>query len=176
MSSPVIDDDGYQASVQLVALINSPCSMLRTTPFHRESYSRLILTVIVQFYQRCSDKFQDLVSHQSSEDDPTPPRLALAAQWTQRSELIPCLTELLKVIQDENAGDSRAQLSRQETHLEGNLLGERTVGKEELVRSTRYLATLTTLYHSVVSTTSYSPLTTPHFGPPRHGSLVSSTT
>jgi exocyst complex component 4 len=143
--------DVYQASVQLTALINSLCSMLRTTPFHRESYSRLILTVIVQFYQRCSDKFQDLVSSKISEDDGTSPRLALAAQWTQRSELIACLTELFKIIQDSHAVDKRIQLSRQETHLEGSLLAERTVSKEELVRSTRNLSILTTLYHSVVS-------------------------
>lgn len=140
-----------QASVQLMALINSLCSMLRTTPFHRESYARLILTVIVQFYQRCSDKFQDLVSIKNSEDEEAAPRLSLAAQWAQRSELIPCLTELLNVIQDNSATDKRTQLCRQETHLEGSLLGDRTVGKDELVRTTRNLATLTTLYHSVVS-------------------------
>lgn len=124
--------------------------MLRTTPFHRESYSRLILTVIVQFYQRCSDKFQDLVSIKSGENEDVAPRLSLAAQWAQRSELIPCLTELFHVMQDHAAANKRTQLCRQETHLEGNLLGERTVGKEELVRTTRNLATLTTLYHSVV--------------------------
>lgn len=137
--------------MQLMALINSLCSMLRTTPFHRESYSRLILTVIVQFYQRCSDKFQDLVSIKNSEDDEAAPHISLAAQWTQRSELAPCLTELLVAIQDSNATDKRTQLCRQETHLEGSLLGEQTVGKDELVRSTRNLSTLTTLHHSVVS-------------------------
>lgn len=125
--------------------------MLRTTPFHRENYSRLILTVIVQFYQRCSDKFQDLVSTKNHEDDEAAPRLSLAAQWTQRSELIPCLTELFSIIQYNDAADKRSQLCRQETHLEGSLLGERTVGKDELVRTTRNLSTLTTLYHSVVS-------------------------
>ena len=137
--------------MQLMALINSLCSMLRTTPFHRESYSRLILTVIVQFYQRCSDKFQDLVSIKNSEDDQGSPCLSLAAQWTQRHELIPCLTELFDVIQDASAGHKKAQLCRQETHLEGSLLGDRTVGKDELIRSIRFLSTMTTLYHSVVS-------------------------
>jgi hypothetical protein len=32
--------------------------MLRTTPFHRENYSRLIISVIIQFYQRCSGFFR----------------------------------------------------------------------------------------------------------------------
>ena len=136
--------------------------MLRTTPFHRESYSRLILTVIVQFYQRCSDKFQDLVSIKNSEDSEGAPRLALAAQWTQRSELTPCLTELCNVIEDAAAATKRANLCRQETHLESNLLGERTVGQDELVRSTRSLSTLTTLYHSVVSNQKCFILFPPH--------------
>lgn len=138
--------------------------MLRTTPFHRESYSRLILTVIVQFYQRCSDKFQDLVSIKSSEDSEAPPHLALAAQWTQRSELIPCLTELFSVIEVPNAANKRTQLCRQQTHLEGSLLGDKIVGKEELVRTTRDLATLTTLYHSVVSVIVHVMFTCSHVG------------
>lgn len=78
-----------------MALINSLCAMLCTTPFHRENYSRLILGVIIQFYQRCSDRFQDLVSVGTPEETKLDPKLALAAQWAQRSEIIPCLTELL---------------------------------------------------------------------------------
>ncbi|KAG0704359.1 Sec8 exocyst complex component-specific domain-containing protein [Suillus ampliporus] len=85
----------FRATTQLMALINSLCAMLRTTPFHRESYSRLIVGVIIQFYQRCSDKFQDLVSLTTNiitESSSSP--LVLAAQWAQKSELSPCLAEL----------------------------------------------------------------------------------
>jgi exocyst complex component 4 len=64
--------------------------MLNTSPFHRENYSRLILAVVIQFYQRCSDRFQALTSPGSQK-----PRTALAAQWAQRSDLQTCLTELL---------------------------------------------------------------------------------
>ena len=90
------------------------------------------------------------MSSKTEDDEESIPRLALAAQWAQRSELIACLAELCNVIQDSNAADKRVQLSRQETHLEGSFLTDRTIGKNELVRSTRNLATLTTLYHSVV--------------------------
>lgn len=69
--------------------------MLRTSPFHRENYSRLILGVIIQFYQRCSDRFQDLVSVRSGQEQNLEPQLALAAQWAQRSELDTCMAELL---------------------------------------------------------------------------------
>ena len=85
-----------QASTQLMALINSLCAMLQSTPFHRESHTRLILSVIIQFYQRCSDRFQDLVTLKVSQDPGSAPQISLAAQWAQRSELGPCLSELLE--------------------------------------------------------------------------------
>lgn len=77
-----------------MALINSLCVMLRTTPFHRENYARLILTVIIQFYQRCSDRFQALIaspSHPSVDQDTG---VAIAAQWAQNPDVIACLSDL----------------------------------------------------------------------------------
>lgn len=83
-----------QASTQLMALINSLCVMLRTTPFHRENYSRLILGVVIQFYQRCSDRFQALTTVPCISTTGEQ-KVALGAMWAQKSELTPCLAELL---------------------------------------------------------------------------------
>lgn len=77
-----------------MALINSLCAMLVITPFHQENYSRLILGVIIQFYQRCSDRYQDLVSTPNVSDPTAEPQVALAARWAQRAELSPCLWDL----------------------------------------------------------------------------------
>ncbi|KAG2120691.1 Sec8 exocyst complex component-specific domain-containing protein [Suillus discolor] len=145
MSSRFSPKPIFRATTQLMALINSLCAMLRTTPFHRESYSRLIVGVIIQFYQRCSDKFQDLVS--SITNIPDTSHLVLAAQWAQKSELIPCLTELFATPHSNNV--IRRQLSRQETHLELNYLGQAQIAKHDLVSSTRNLAGLCGLYRSV---------------------------
>lgn len=137
-----------------MALINSLCSMLRTTPFHRENYSRLILTVIGKFYQRCSDRFSHLVSVESgptTADDDT--NIALAAQWAQKAELGPCLTELFKLLSGNPSMAAKSQLCRQETHLENSLLGEGAVGKSDLVTSVRNVSALASLYHSVVGPT-----------------------
>jgi exocyst complex component 4 len=41
-----------------MALIHSLCQMLETAPFHRENYSRLVVGVIVQYYQQCSTRFK----------------------------------------------------------------------------------------------------------------------
>jgi exocyst complex component 4 len=76
-----------------MALINSLSVMLRTTPFHRENYARLILGVVIQFYQRCSDQFQALTTVPST---PTgEQKVALSAIWAQKSEMTACLAELL---------------------------------------------------------------------------------
>lgn len=81
-----------------MALINSLCAMLLTSPFHRENYSRLILGVIIQFYQRCSDRFQDLAALKRTEESKLEAQLALPAQWAQRSELHSCLSEILACV------------------------------------------------------------------------------
>lgn len=131
-----------KASTQLMALINSLCAMLQTTPFHRENYARLILGVIIQFYQRCSDRFHDLVSMPSGE-----PHVALAVQWAQRSESSPCLRELLSV--PPNDTSTHQQLCRQETNLELDFLGQNTVKEIDLIQSIRNLSALASLYRSV---------------------------
>lgn len=100
-----------------MALINSLCVMLRTTPFHRENYSRLILTVIGKFYQRCSDRFYDLVAVKGGSSPEDDSRIALAAQWAQKPELGPCLSELLKLLSGDTSAATKQQVCRQETHL-----------------------------------------------------------
>ncbi|KAH7930548.1 exocyst complex component sec8 [Leucogyrophana mollusca] len=138
----------FKASTQLMALINSLCAMLRTTPFHRENYSRLIVGVIIQFYQRCSDRFQDLVSAQTTDPaEGSPSPLVLAAQWAQKSELSPCLSELFATPESNTV--IRQQLCRQETHLEMSFLSQASINKSDLVASTRKLAALCGLYRSV---------------------------
>lgn len=77
-----------------MALINSLCVMLRTTPFHRENYARLILGVVIQFYQRCSDRFYALATVPSLSPSGEQ-SFALGAMWAQRPEMAPCLAELL---------------------------------------------------------------------------------
>ncbi|KAJ7630763.1 exocyst complex component sec8 [Roridomyces roridus] len=137
----------FTASTHLMALINSLCAMLLKSPFHRENYSRLILGVMIQFYQRCSDRFQDLVSAPSSSGTDAEPQPVLAAQWAQRSELTACLAELLAT--QETDSSQQQQLCRQETNLEMDFLGQNTIQHPDLIVSVRNLAALASLYRSV---------------------------
>ena len=78
-----------------MALTNSLCAMLRSTPFHKENYARLILQVIIQFYQRCSDRFHDLVSPEAAPAGATAAedQVALAFQFLESL----CPRDLVKV-------------------------------------------------------------------------------
>lgn len=131
-----------KVTTQIMALINSLCMMLRTTPFHQENYSRLIIGVIIQLYQRCSDRLQVLVSKEQQGDAP---RVSLAAQWAQRPELNACLLELYM----STDASVRQSLCRQETHLEMSLLSQETVSKDDLIVSIRSIAALCSLHRSV---------------------------
>ncbi|KAF5352783.1 hypothetical protein D9756_006065 [Leucocoprinus leucothites] len=146
LSTNISHEPLIKASTQLIALINSLCVMLRTTPFHRENYCRLILAVVIQFYQRCSDRYHALTMVPFS--SPTgEQRVALGALWAQRTEMTPCLTELLAT--PESNLMKQQQLCRQQTNIEIELLGRRPIEKEDLIPSVRNLSALATLYRSV---------------------------
>ena len=67
--------------------------MQQTTPFHRDNYSRLILGVVIQFYQRCSDRFRELVSTRES-FSLDEAYVAVAARWAQKLEVAACVSAL----------------------------------------------------------------------------------
>lgn len=68
--------------------------MHKSTPFHRESYSRLILDVIIRFYQRCYDQFVELVAVTGDGSKDTETHIAISARWAQKGEVTACLAAL----------------------------------------------------------------------------------
>jgi exocyst complex component 4 len=139
-----------KASVQVLALITNLCAMLRTTPFHRENYSRLIISIIIQFYQRCSGHFTDVVSRHSSSGgaDGATSHLSLSGLWAQRVELTACMEELNRTSEDK-PGRLR-ELGLQETRLELALKNEQVIEEDKLLASTRKFGQLGNLYMSLV--------------------------
>jgi exocyst complex component 4 len=141
--------------------------MLRTTPFHRENYARLILTVIIQFYQRCSDRFQALIASHPSVDDDT--GIAIAAQWAQNPEVIACLSDLhhasvrmvvmvnsyVSSILSQEINLDKNGLYRRERDAESQFMGDRSIGKGELICPLRNISALCNLYRSVVRPYTY---------------------
>lgn len=65
---------------------------MRVTPFHGENYSRLILGVIIQFYTRCSDRYQNLTTRDAGPS--AAPETLTAAVWAQTSDIVTCLSTL----------------------------------------------------------------------------------
>lgn len=132
-----------KASMQLMALINSLCIMLEATPFHRENYARLILGVIIQFYQRCYERFLDLVSKNAFSGGIS----SVAAQWAQRPEVAACLGELYSTPLHDVS--QRRTLCRQETRQELTFLANGMIEKENLLPHIRDLTALGSLYRSL---------------------------
>ncbi|PWN54385.1 hypothetical protein IE53DRAFT_323094 [Violaceomyces palustris] len=137
-----------KSAANIVVLIDSLYSMLRATPFHRESYSRLIISTIVQYYQRCNERFRDLTNTDVSSDGTSGSvRLMLSAEWAQRPEINACLVELCR------AGLTPArkkELQSQENRLETQLASKRPpIGVHDLITSRKKLMALGNLHHSL---------------------------
>lgn len=72
--------------------------MHASTPFHRENYSRLILDVIIRFYQRCYDRFVELVALTGDAANSEETQLAISARWAQKGEVTACLSALFAAV------------------------------------------------------------------------------
>ncbi|TIA84297.1 hypothetical protein E3P77_00076 [Wallemia ichthyophaga] len=135
----------------LLDLISHLSEMLRSTPFHREAYSRLIITVIIQYYQRCSERFMDLVgrerdnSSNNSAERPHDPKLS--ARWAQRAELTACLTELLATSDSDTS--RKNDLCAQESRVEMGINDANRVQYDDMMNSKKKLAGLGHLFSSL---------------------------
>ncbi|GAA6019965.1 hypothetical protein JCM11491_006723 [Sporobolomyces phaffii] len=154
----------------LMLLISSLSSMLRATPFHRDNYSQLIVSVIHQFYQHCLERFKDLVSRDPPAQDSNShaakhhgqgTAIKTAAEWAGIDELYSVLSELEQTTREMDPLRSR-ELLAQESKLESDLskrdagrVGRRVAGTphiefEDLIVPThKKLWALATLYSSL---------------------------
>uniref|UniRef100_V5E5Z1 Exocyst complex component Sec8 n=1 Tax=Kalmanozyma brasiliensis (strain GHG001) TaxID=1365824 RepID=V5E5Z1_KALBG len=149
-SRPVV-----KSASNVIVLIDSLYSMLRTTPFHRESYSRLIAMAIIQYYQKCSERFRDLVSTRDEGDDTAATRVnggegafALSASWAQKPEMVACLAELRDPA---TSPQRKMELMAQEARFELAYAKARAtpIAIHELTTSRKKLMALGCLQHSV---------------------------
>ncbi|GAA5941737.1 exocyst subunit SEC8 [Sporobolomyces koalae] len=141
----------------LMLLIVSLTSMLRGTPFHRDNYSQLIVSVIHQFYQRCLERFRDLVSREPQENHTSAngssatlnahAPLKTAAEWAGTDELYSVLSEL-----QETPGTDSArirELLSKETKIELDRKRNGIIDAEDLITPSKKLLAIATLYSSL---------------------------
>lgn len=146
-----------KATANVLVLVDSLYSMLRTTPFHRESYSHLVIQTLVQFYQRCHERFRDLVTTDVSSQEGSQ-HYHLSAAWAQRPELTQCLSEYVGGSCD---ATRRRELLEQENAFEllwaSQLKGAKggpsggTIALHDLTTSRKKLTSLGNLHYSLVS-------------------------
>jgi len=133
-------------------LISSLCAMLRATPFHRENYSHLIVSVIHQFYQRCHERFKDLAAREPAEGtaqnaSSAPAALKTSATWAEASDINACLAELRAVPEKDQA--LLREVLKRETRLELDKKRNGQVVAEDLIQPPKKLLALCTLYSSL---------------------------
>ena len=133
-----------RSAAQIVALADSLYTMLQVAPVNRASYSRLILVVFVEFYERCNERFKQLVSEDLDVGAGGP--YVRAATWAQRPELYRTLAEAL-------ATDARSvpgmELRYAEAQIERRYAAEAPVRRADLMTSRKRLLALGHLHYSV---------------------------
>ncbi|SGY79129.1 BQ5605_C008g05051 [Microbotryum silenes-dioicae] len=135
----------------LMMLITSLTSMLQATPFHRESYSHLIISVIHQFYQRCNERFKDLTARENHESaagsNSKAMQLKTSANWASLPELNATLADLHAAMPGNTEAASAAL--RRETKIELDKKRNSLVNSEDLITPSKKLMALGTLYSSL---------------------------
>ncbi|WFD34462.1 Xaa-Pro aminopeptidase [Malassezia cuniculi] len=72
-----------KSAASMVALVDSLFAMLLSAPFHKESYARLVVLTLVEYYRLCNERFKTLVA--------TDDGYLAASLWAQRQELASAL-------------------------------------------------------------------------------------
>ncbi|KAI5481854.1 exocyst complex component, sec8 subunit [Pseudohyphozyma bogoriensis] len=162
----------------LMMLISSLCSMLRATPFHRESYSHLIVNVIHQFHQRCQERFRDITARDIVDAPPSTGKghapapksspLKTSATWADLPEINYCMVELRNIAPEQQ--DQMREALRRETKIELERKGNAQLPAEDLISPSKKMLALGTLYSSLdwfilhVSSLKTSPDNAPTMG------------
>ncbi|GAA6035827.1 hypothetical protein JCM8097_005726 [Rhodosporidiobolus ruineniae] len=132
-------------------LISSLCSMLRATPFHRENYSQLIVSVIHQFYQKCLERFKDLTARDTSDLGSTAANQSaprkMAAAWAETNDLHTLLNDMRNVPSTDPL--KLRELLQRETKLELDRKRNGVVASKDLISPAKKLWALGTLYSSL---------------------------
>ncbi|MBW0461217.1 hypothetical protein O181_000932 [Austropuccinia psidii MF-1] len=137
----------------LLALVERICEMLHSTPFHQEKHGALLVSLVVQYYQKCYGRFKEIVVRESSEttltvDENAPhANLKLAADWAQKPELFQCLQGLLShsTLDDHTL----KKLSKKCCKIEQQALKSRVLSSADLIQSSKKLTALAHLHSTM---------------------------
>jgi len=143
-----------KGALSLMHLVQNLCKTLMSTPFHRDDYGRLILSILIQYYQRISERYRELVAHellqqahQSHGQEGFASLTKLSADWAQRPDLVANLANLAKV--NDNDFASKKNCAMEENRFEMSLKGQRMIARRDLILSPKKLYGLCILYNTI---------------------------
>ncbi|KAG9307493.1 hypothetical protein G9A89_017323 [Geosiphon pyriformis] len=142
-----------KSATTLMKLVESLCAMLRTMTFHKEEYSRMIISVLTQYYVKCFEQYQAVVSKGSSneeENERTGNAQKTSAMWVQQDQISEIFTQYPYLGDDGlKSRRKRISLSEKETKAEMKIKKNRVIRAGELIFDGRKLKSLGYLYHSL---------------------------
>ncbi|CAG8497625.1 8122_t:CDS:10, partial [Funneliformis caledonium] len=141
-----------KSASSLMMIVESLCAMLHNMASHKEEYSKMIISLLTQYYVKCFEQYQATVSKNKGEanvkDDAN--NQGISATWVQQDQLSEVLGQYPYVAED-NAKNrrKRRQLCDKETRIEMNFKKNREISLGQLITDNKKLTALANLYHSL---------------------------
>lgn len=143
----------------VVALIECLGNLVHSTAFHQEKCGRLMISIVVQYYQKCRERFKEMVVRESTEMtatvDETNPHinLKLPADLAQKEDVIRCLRRI-KILSSNDTTPNKLlkKLSKIE---EQYLPAGSPLALKDLIQSPKKVAALAHLYNTLLSFVSF---------------------
>ncbi|CAI2168626.1 9696_t:CDS:10 [Funneliformis geosporum] len=141
-----------KSASSLMMIVESLCSMLYNMASHKEEYSKMIISLLTQYYVKCFEQYQATVSKNKGEgtvkDDAN--NQGISATWVQQDQLSEVLGQYPYVAEDNLKNRrKRKQLCDKETRIEMNFKRNREISLGQLITDNKKLTALANFYHSL---------------------------
>ncbi|CAG8780235.1 13388_t:CDS:2, partial [Acaulospora morrowiae] len=141
-----------KSTCALMMIVESMCVILHTISSHQEAFGRMIISLLTQYYVKCFEQYQAIVTKNSAESNAveTGNLQGVSATWVQQDQLSEVLNQYPYQVDDSNKNRRlRKMLCDKETKVEMNLKKNRFIRYGELINENKKLTSLGLLYHSL---------------------------
>ncbi|RHZ59662.1 hypothetical protein Glove_362g4 [Diversispora epigaea] len=140
-----------KSTSSLMKIVEKLCVMLHTMSNHQEEFSRMIISLLTQYYVKCFEQYQAIVTKNSSESEESDSRnqTGISSTWVQKDQLTEVLGQYPYLFDSAKNRRKRKNLCQQEIQVEMNLKNNRVIRSSELITENKKLMSLGSLYHSL---------------------------
>lgn len=148
-----------KSTISIMQFVHTLCRTLKTMPFHRQAYSGLIISILIQYYQKCFDRYKELITPDSflvgdaldgasaSASAQHKAGIKVSADWAQHEPLHDLLNKF-STVDPSQVQDLRSLLGA-ETKMELDLADKSIIQPASLVLDGKRILGLAQLYTSL---------------------------